>query len=255
MKPKYLAAAVVALALLLTGIAWSLDSGLLGRPTAEGGQTTSSVGGSSSSLDDTGAVASGSQKTAGRLPATTEPVQPDAATSAPPASSEKPEDDRAAKATRPSWNPQPAASETAGLEMPTATPGTHKSLPKSKVRKPTLSVAPNNGVAKGKLTSDFPKKAVPVPPRLKIASSSVASQGSRVLVGVVGRSESSPASIAAFFDRDFRAKGWTVTRSTPADLTTTLRGTFGQDSVVVTVRQLPTGQSALEVAGTFKVGD
>lgn len=255
MKSKYLVAAVVAVALLLTGIAWSLDSGLLGRPTADGDQSISPSGGSASSVSDPSVLPDGSGKAEARLPAKTEPARSSAAGSGPKASSPAVADDRAAKASRPSWNPQPAASETAGLEMPTATPGTHKALPKSKVKKPTLSAAPKNGVAKGKLTSSFPKKAVPVPPHLKITSSSVAAQGTRVLVGVDGRSKSSSASILAFFNRDFAARGWTVTRSTPADLTTTLRGTYGQDAVVATVRQLPTGQTALTVAGTFKVGD
>lgn len=255
MKSKYLVVAVLAVALLLTGVAWSLDSGLWGRSTAGGG--SQGAAGPGSALSSTAAShvlgeggSAGASSPVGKSPATLNTTSP-----APTSSSSASTNGRAAKATRPSWNPQPAASETAGLEMPTATPGGQKTLPKSRVKKPTFTAAPKNAVAQGKLTAGFPKKAVPVPAHLKIMSSSVAAQGTRVLVGVDGRSKSSPASIIAFFARDFGAKGWTTTRATPAEGTITLRGAYGSDAVVATVRQLPTGHTALTVAATFTVGE
>lgn len=253
MKPKYVIAVVLTLALLLTGVAWSLDAGILGRPSAEGALGDASQARHGSLLADVDASTSGTagRGTRGGTSATRSSgtVKPQK-TAVP-----SPTNNGGATATRPSWNPQPAASETAGLEMPTATPAADRTLPKSKTRRPILSVAPKNGSAVGKLTPGFPKDAVPVPPNLRISSSSVASQGPRVLVGVEGRSESSPASILAFFTRDFGTKGWKITRSTPENGTTTVRGAYGNDAVVATVRRLPTGQTTLTVAGAFKIGD
>jgi len=250
MRTKYWIAAIFTAALLVAAAVWALDTGMAGgKPASAGTDAASSVqgGGKESGTSAASVVASPT------LPA--EKTSPSSIrdTSSTPSPSAVAGD--AANATRPSWNPQPPPSETAGLEMPTATPGKSQGLPKSKVRKPAMSSVPEAGSAKGKLMPGFPTNAVPVPADSTITTSSISPHGKRVLVGLQGRSTTSPATVLEFYDHEFEARGWASSLNHPDTGVSILQTGFGNDSVVVTAQRLPTGQTAFAVAGVFKVNE
>ncbi|MGP5382732.1 hypothetical protein ACTXL8_11180 [Glutamicibacter arilaitensis] len=156
------------------------------------------------------------------------------------------------EATRPTWDPQPSASETRA-EVPEEAKASEFSLPKTEPREPVLAKAPKTGVAEGKLTKGFPKKAVPVPDRTSIVQSSVEQQAELVFVGFEGRSSDSVEEVLAFYSKHFEQQGWLATQSEPAVGQTRLSGFFGTESTTITVRQLPTGATAVVAAGVFEI--
>ncbi|WP_423299976.1 hypothetical protein, partial [Glutamicibacter nicotianae] len=156
------------------------------------------------------------------------------------------------EATRPTWDPQPSASETRA-EVPEEAKASEFSLPKTEPREPVLATAPKTGVAEGKLTKGFPKKAVPVPERTQIVQSSVEQQEQLVFVGFEGRSSDSVEEVLAFYSKHFEQQGWLATQSEPAAGQTRLSGSFGTESTTITVRQLPTGATAVVAAGVFEI--
>lgn len=258
MKTKYWIVAVFAAAVLVAGLAWSLDTGLIGGNTPTAGSAVSSTATEVSSPNEKSAD-SESQSS----PMTSDRRHGSVKTDASKSSSRRgagastgsgSPQPKAATGTRPSWDPQPSASKAAGLEMPTEAPRARTSLPKSKDRKRALSSKPPTGESAGKLTSGFPKKAVPHPKGTAITTSSVSSQGKRVLVSFEGRTKTSPSEVMAFYAEDFSARGWASTPSVPQAGEAALEGGYKGDSVVVTTRKLPTGQTAFVVAGAFTVG-
>lgn len=164
----------------------------------------------------------------------------------------KDEDAPKPEATRPTWDPQPSASETRA-EVPEEAKASEFSLPKTEPREPVLATAPKTGVAEGKLTKGFPKSAVPVPERTQIVQSSVEQQEQLVLVGFEGRSSDSVDEVLAFYTRHFEQQGWLATQSEPAAGQTRISGSFGTESTTITVRQLPTGATAVVAAGVFEI--
>lgn len=261
MKTKYWIVAVFSAAVLVAGLAWALDTGLVGGSAVTAGTPTNTMSptpsadttasGQATRSNSKGSTATDELKKAKKK--TSKPGQGKQPGSADSAKSSR-RADAAATATRPSWDPQPAASETAGLEMPTEAPDARTTLPKSKERKGVLPSTPATGASKGKLTSGFPKKAVPYPSGTSITASSVSTQGKRVLVSLEGRTKASPSKIIAFYADDFAAKGWASTPRTPQAGESVLEGGFKNDSMVVTTTKLPTGQTAFVVAGAFTVG-
>lgn len=160
--------------------------------------------------------------------------------------------DPKAKATRPSWDPEPSGSESR-LEVPEKPEATKFSLPDTPDREPVLEHAPKTGVAKGKLTKDFPAAAVPLPKSTTIVTSSVEQQAKLVFVGVEARSEDSVDEVLAFYAKHFADLNWLTTENGAGKGMTQLSGSFGSDSTTVTVRQLPTGATSIVAAGVFEV--
>lgn len=254
MKTKYWIVAVFAAAVLVAGLAWSLDTGLIGGKTPTAGSDVSSREAEASSSNGK-ILESQVEKSSLASARRTGPVKTGASASTsrshPGSTSSR---HPAANGTRPSWNPQPPASKAAGLEMPTKAPSARTSLPKSKDQNRALASKPPTGESAGKLTSGFPIKAVPHPKGTAITSSAVSAQGKRVLVSFEGRTKTSPSKVIAFYAKDFAAKGWASTPSSPQAGEPALQGGYKGDSVVVTTRKLPTGQTAFVVAGAFTVG-
>lgn len=244
MRTKWWVGAVFVVALLVAAGAWALDSGIAGARHA-----SNRSGLASSTTEPVKVSGAAAASGGGDVSSSGEQPSPSSVPSSLPSPAQG---GKAAKATRPSWNPQPQPSETARLEMPTATPGESPGLPKSKKRKPAISSVPKTGTAQGKLTKDFPVEAVPVPDGAKISRSSVSSQGKRVLVGLEGRSTTSPATVLGFYDHEFKDRGWMTTVTRPEKVASTLHASFGRESVVVSARRLPTGQTAFTVAGAFR---
>jgi len=146
-------------------------------------------------------------------------------------------------------------SSTRPLEMPEkSTPASNK-LPKSKLRVPAVSSMPKSGASRGKLVNGFPKKAVDLPPKASIVSSSLAVQAKRLLVRLDARTASSEKSVLSFYAADFAKKGWVTSTGSAADGSRTIRGALAQDSAIVTVRELPTGQTGFSVSGAFMVDE
>lgn len=155
--------------------------------------------------------------------------------------------------TRPSGHGEKKAPETKKLEVPKDKKEGPKKLPKSKKRAPVLTSLPKSGSATGKLSRGFPAKVVPMLPKAVASSSSVQTQGEQAFVEVTGRTKAETKSVLKFYSKDFAGKGWVTTQQSTANGVTTLRGAYGDDSILVTVRRLPTGQTSFAVAGVFKV--
>ncbi|MGH3652902.1 hypothetical protein [Glutamicibacter sp.] len=237
MKSKVLATIILGAAAILLVVALAMDLGGT-KPTA--GQQPAAT-------PDPVATSTAGQPTAG--PETAEAAKPSGEAkkeSAPEQSAPKP------KATRPSWDPQPSATESR-LEVPEAAKPSQFALPDTPKREPVLEKAPKSSVAEGKLVKGFPKAAVPVPESTSIVQSSVQNQAKKVLVGVEGRSSDSVDEVLAFYAKHFEELNWLTTQSAPAEGTTQLSGSYGAESATVTVRQLPTGATSIVAAGIFEV--
>ncbi|WPR66105.1 hypothetical protein SLW73_07245 [Glutamicibacter protophormiae] len=258
MKIKALIATALTLAVALVGVAlylnWQADSAptSVADPAAtaapqgsQGPSATASTGSKASSSATTGEGSSASA--APQATGAPEPSGTKDSSTAPKAS-----DQPTAQATRPSWNPQPSESQV-GLEVPTPTKASKFALPSTEERAPVLTKAPAIGVKEGKLTKGFPTAALPLPSATSIVQSSVAKQGELVMLGLEGRSKSSTDEVLDFYAVHFKKLNWLSERSTPAEGTTQITGGFGTDSATITVRKLPTGQTAVSAAGVFKV--
>lgn len=249
MKVKYLIAGVFALATLLVVLAIVLD---LGRGASAGTDGEQGTGDSRSNVLSPDAqnqpqsnptVAPTGQSELGKEGSSEKGTDSDPG--------QQPE----VSPTRPSWNPQPESSKTPEVKAPDGSAPASTSLPKSVDRKPVLDKVTATGVAEGKLTEGFPKKAIPVPEKTTVIQSSVEDQSGMVLVGLEARSELGEQVLLDFYRTHFKQLDWPVSESTPVEGTTQLSAGLGKDTTTVTVRLLPTGVSALNVAGAYWVGD
>lgn len=249
MKAKALIVAVLALAALLVVAALVLNQSGTADPVAGPAAAVTSAPGPSDAPGTPGQAA----RPSGQAPDARGSVKssPDSA-NAP--KGEKTGRDPAATATRPHWDPQPTEAD-AGLEVPEQTKATAFALPSSKEREPLLEKTPKTGVAQGKLTKGFPKDAVPLPRSTTVVGSSVETQGRLVILGVEGRSKASADAILEFYAGHFAKLDWLTTRTQPARGTTQLRGGFGQESLSVTVRELPTGMRSVTASAVLTAGD
>lgn len=238
MKLKIVAVSIFVLAAALVVLALSLD---LARHT--------------DAADDTTVTAQSAAATPPAIPSPAPPVKeagPSADSGSKSASAPGSAGEPQPEATRPSWDPQPTASDQE-LEVPEQTAPARQRMPESKKREPALKKVPKTQVAEGKLTDGFPKAAVPLPESSMVVRSSVEQQGKLVLVGVEGRSEQTVEQVLAFYSEHFAQREWLTTGSSVGQGTAQLRGAFGDDSTTVTVRQLPTGMTGITAAGVFKV--
>lgn len=152
---------------------------------------------------------------------------------------------------RPTASSPPAASESL-LEVPQKAQRPPKALPTSVQRRPVFAGKPPKPAhARGKLAAGFPTSAVRLPAKAHVVSSSVAVQGKRVQLALEGRTNASVEQTVDSYAADITAKGWLAATSTAADGTVTVRGGYGNDSIVVSVRQAPTGHTVFSAFGVF----
>lgn len=236
MKLKVTAIAILAAAAVLVALALSLDLG-------SNGQSANSVAGSANT-GEAQTTASPSDSAS-----TDAPVQPSESDST---GTPGDEAEPRAEATRPSWDPQPTETD-ARLEVPDPTESGPSGLPKSQERQPVFTKAPKDATAEGKLVAGFPKRALPLPEGTEVVRSLVENQQGLVMAGVEARSQSDEGRTLEFYRQHFEENRWPVTESKPAEGTTQLRAEYGNESMTVTVRQLPTGVTAITAAGAYRV--
>jgi hypothetical protein len=126
---------------------------------------------------------------------------------------------------------------------PGATPVPHLTTP-----------LPATASVRGSLVKGFPVAIVPVPAGATVVSSSVASDGSRLQVGLEATTAATPTDVRNYYVRALTAAGFapSVAPADPgASATAFMRGNEG---LVLTLRERMGGGTALSVAGTLVAG-
>lgn len=164
-------------------------------------------------------------------------------------------EDPAAPGDRPTWNPAADAPEGADQEpkVPNGLGVEPYRLPDSPERQPALTEVPDAAAAKHELTAGFPEHVVPVPDDVDIQSSSVATQGQRVFVGVNALSNANPDALLDYYVRHCESLAWPANRLTLDDGTPQVQCGFGPDELTVTASLSPAGKVDLSVSGSFEV--
>lgn len=175
--------------------------------------------------------------------------------SSPAASATAPASAEAAPSAPPTWNPATTAPPGAAVEpkVPDGEGASPYRLPEIPERMPAVSTVPPAAAATGELAAGFPADVIPVPAGVTIQSSSVAPQGNRVFVSLVGLSERSASSLLDDYARQCQHLGWAITRGPGADGVEQLDCGFGADSLSVAATTLPTGRVELTATGAFTV--
>lgn len=158
-----------------------------------------------------------------------------------------------------SSSPQPSAPGTKvaspKLEMPPSAQPKSTTLPKSVRKAPVLSgTVPAEGTAKGKLTTGFPLKALPIPPGAHINDSSVSAQKRNLQVAVNYRTSLGIEAVLKFYESEAAKRGWVAARGTAADGAQSISLGFGKDTMAATVRTAPTGATIVAAFGAYEVG-
>lgn len=161
----------------------------------------------------------------------------------------------AAPSAPPTWNPATTAPPGAAVEakVPDGEGASPYRLPEIPERMPAVSTVPPAAAATGELAAGFPADVIPVPAGVTIQSSSMAPQGNRVFVSLVGLSERSASSLLDDYARQCQHLGWAITRGPGADGVERLDCGFGADSLSVAATTLPTGRVELTATGAFTV--
>ena len=161
----------------------------------------------------------------------------------------------AAPGDRPTWNPAADAPEGADQEpkVPNGLGTEPYRLPDSPERQPALTEVPDSAAAKHELVAGFPEHVVPVPHDVDIQSSSVATQGQRVFVGVNALSNANPDALLDYYVRHCESLAWPTSRPTLDDGTPQVQCGFGPDELTVTASLSPAGRVDLSVSGSFEV--
>lgn len=155
----------------------------------------------------------------------------------------------------PSTSAPGSAIESPKLEVPASAKPSATTLPKSVKKAPVLSgTVPKEGTAKGKLTSGFPTKAMPIPEGAHIVDSSVSTQGRKIQVAVNYRTSLSVEAVLKYYESQAAKRGWVATRGTAADGAKSITLGFGDDTMVATVRTAPTGATTVAAFGSYVVG-
>ncbi|GAA1116944.1 hypothetical protein [Citricoccus alkalitolerans] len=164
-------------------------------------------------------------------------------------------EDPAAPGDRPTWNPAADAPEGADQEpkVPNGLGTEPYRLPDSAERQPALTEVPDAAAAEHELVAGFPEHAVPVPNDVDIQSSSVATQGQRVFVGVNALSSANPEAVLDYYVRHCESLAWPTDRPTLDDGTPQVQCGFGPDVLTVTASLSSTGRVDLSVSGSFEV--
>lgn len=164
-------------------------------------------------------------------------------------------EDPAAPGDRPTWNPAADAPEGADQEpkVPNGLGAEPYRLPDSPERQPALTEVPDAAAAEHELVAGFPEHVVPVPDDVDIQSSSVATQGQRVFVGVNALSNANPDALLDYYVRHCESLAWPSNRLTLDDGTPQVQCGFGPDELTVTASLSPAGKVDLSVSGSFEV--
>lgn len=164
-------------------------------------------------------------------------------------------EDPAAPGDRPTWNPAADAPEGADQEpkVPNGLGAEPYRLPDSPEREPALTEVPGAAAAEHELVAGFPEHVVPVPDDVDIQSSSVATQGQRVFVGVNALSNANPDALLDYYVRHCESLAWPTSRPTLDDGTPQVQCGFGPDELTVTASLSPAGRVDLSVSGSFEV--
>ncbi|MGM7669375.1 hypothetical protein [Microbacterium sp. A93] len=164
-------------------------------------------------------------------------------------------EDSAAPGDRPTWNPAADAPEGADQEpkVPNGLGVEPYRLPDSAKREPALTEVPDAAAAEHELVAGFPEHVVPVPDDIDIQSSSVATQGQRVFVGVNALSDVNPDALLDYYVRHCESLAWPTSRPTLDDGTPQVQCGFGPDELTVTASLSSTGRVDLSVSGSFEV--
>lgn len=112
---------------------------------------------------------------------------------------------------------------------------------------------PKSASAKGKLVTGFPSEIIPIPTGLKIATSSVATQGEHLQATVVGTSTGSEADVQSFYQAAFTKLGMTAAVSPAGAGDSATSYTRGSDSITVTTTATTSG-TGLSIFGVFTAG-
>jgi hypothetical protein len=117
---------------------------------------------------------------------------------------------------------------------------------------PLISGAlPATASARGSLVAGFPTQAVPLPKGLTIVSSSVASQGSHLQVGLQASSSSDPSAVNQQLATSLAKVGFAAAATAAPAGKTATQFSHGTDGVVVTYSPRLGGGTELTLAGTF----
>jgi hypothetical protein len=140
---------------------------------------------------------------------------------------------------------EPATTPLAARATPApgATPVPHLTTP-----------LPATASVRGSLVKGFPVAIVPVPAGATVVSSSVASDGSRLQVGLEATTAATPTDVRNYYVQALTAAGFapSVAPADPgASATVFMRG---NDGLVLTLRERMGGGTALSVAGTLVAG-
>lgn len=249
MKFKVLIAVILSLAAILFVVAFTMDwMGRSGLPSQADDQVQSATEDAPAKAEPS----TGGEAVATQSPGTQAPQNKPGGND--PVDSAQKKSSAEAEATRPTWNPKPTQTDER-LEVPKDPPKTVKTLPSAQPREAALSKTPKTGVAEGKLTRGFPKKAMPLPASTSVERSSVETQGALVIVGVQGRSKQKVDDVLDFYEAHFKDLQWLSNTNVDSEGNTRLEAGFGKETATITLHQLPTGLTHIDAAAVYTVGD
>lgn len=155
--------------------------------------------------------------------------------------------------TTPGTSPD-SGSESPGAEGPPSdgeTPGTPTGLPLPDAGGTLISVPlPPDAHADGAVVAGFPTDIVGLPPQATVGSSSLASEGSRLQVGLSGTSPQSADAVMAFYRDSLGQHGMGGRAAAAAPGSQSMAFTLGENTVTVTVTAVESG-AAFDVLGVF----
>jgi hypothetical protein len=155
------------------------------------------------------------------------------------------------RASSPGATPAPAPTRASELQPTPATLGIQP--PPSPASGPSLSgPLPATASARGgALVAGFPTQVVPVLAGIRLVSSSVSGQGSRLQIGFEGSSSASPAAVISGYTATLTGSGFLASPSPALPGTTATEFSRGPDGVVLTVDARVGGGTELSVVGTL----
>lgn len=118
----------------------------------------------------------------------------------------------------------------------------------------TLAQAPADASATDTLVAGFPTTVVPVPDGIALVSSSVASQGDHVQVGLQGTAHGEPGEVAAAYTTRMAGLGYGATSAPASPGASATQFSRGADAVVLTVTSRPGGGTEVSLTGALVVG-
>ena len=139
----------------------------------------------------------------------------------------------------PTPTPTPTAVGGSEIPQPTATPttpqlGIENPPPVDTTIAPLVSrPLPKSASAEGKLVAGFPTSVISLPPKTKVVSSSIATEGDRMQATVVASTAATENTVHRYFDGIFTALGLQGSETSAAPGTRATTWSNGIDSIVV----------------------